>query len=184
MMRVNLTVGQVLKMKKSWIMIVNFGIYQFIINACMASMVAWFTICRHQRRHGSPLALWAVCSPAWAAWKAPASWFCSSATKRLSLGAIIGIPRRSFIFGVIDDKLGTLLPPGSGHHRVPARHRPDGSEELLLPPVPNVPMLVLWGFGVACMTGGVPTMHPASISLSPSAAASIRLLTVSSWLSS
>ena len=25
-------------------------------------------------------------------------------------------------------------------------------------------MLVLWGFGVACMTGGVPTMHPASIS--------------------
>ena len=28
----------------------------------------------------------------------------------------------------------------------------------------NVPMLVLWGFGVACMTGGVPTMHPASIS--------------------
>ena len=28
----------------------------------------------------------------------------------------------------------------------------------------NVPMLVLWGFGVACMTGGVPTMHPASVS--------------------
>lgn len=25
-------------------------------------------------------------------------------------------------------------------------------------------MLVLWGFGVACMTGGVPTMHPASMS--------------------
>ena len=24
-------------------------------------------------------------------------------------------------------------------------------------------MLILWGFGVACMTGGVPTMHPASI---------------------
>ena len=24
----------------------------------------------------------------------------------------------------------------------------------------SVPMLILWGFGVACMTGGVPTMHP------------------------
>ena len=27
-----------------------------------------------------------------------------------------------------------------------------------------MPLLILWGFGVACMTGGVPTMHPASIS--------------------
>ena len=30
--------------------------------------------------------------------------------------------------------------------------------------IPNVPMLILWGFGVACMTGGVPTMHPCIIS--------------------
>ena len=28
----------------------------------------------------------------------------------------------------------------------------------------NVPMLILWGFGVGCMTGGTPALHPASIS--------------------
>ena len=72
----------------------------------------------------------------------------------------------SFLFGVIDDKCGT-----------PVASLVLGITEFL--PIIglmsqwhfvattgacNVPLLILWGFGVACMTGGVPTMHPASIS--------------------
>ena len=164
---VNLTVGQVLKMKKSWIMIVNFGIYQFIINACMASMVAWFT-------HLVVTNVDTVAAGAMGGMFAGMGGmegagvmvlFVGQATKWLSLGAIIGIPM-SFIFGVIDDKLGTPVAslvlgiteflPVIGLMAQKSAVAATGSC--------NVPMLVLWGFGVACMTGGVPTMHPASIS--------------------
>lgn len=164
---VNLTVGQVLKMKKSWIMIVNFGIYQFIINACMASMVAWFT-------HLVVTNVDTVAAGAMGGMFAGMGGmegagvmvlFVGQATKWLSLGAIIGIPM-SFVFGVIDDKLGTPVAslvlgiteflPVIGLMAQKSAVAATGSC--------NVPMLVLWGFGVACMTGGVPTMHPASIS--------------------
>ena len=164
---INLTVGQVLKMKKSWIMIVNFGIYQFIINACMASMVAWFT-------HLVVTNVDTVAAGAMGGMFAGMGGmegagvmvlFVGQATKWLSLGAIIGIPM-SFIFGVIDDKLGTPVAslvlgiteflPVIGLMAQKSAVAATGSC--------NVPMLVLWGFGVACMTGGVPTMHPASIS--------------------
>ena len=164
---INLTVGQVLKMKKSWIMIVNFGIYQFIINACMASMVAWFT-------HLVATNVDTVAAGAMGGMFAGMGGmegagvmvlFVGQATKWLSLGAIIGIPM-SFIFGVIDDKLGTPVAslvlgiteflPVIGLMAQKSAVAATGSC--------NVPMLVLWGFGVACMTGGVPTMHPASIS--------------------
>lgn len=164
---INLTVGQVLKMKKSWIMIVNYGIYQFIINACMASMVAWFT-------HLVVTNVDAVATGAMGGQFAGMGGmegagvmvlFVGQATKWLSLGAIIGIPM-SFIFGVIDDKLGTPVAslvlgiteflPVIGLMAQKSAVAATGSC--------NVPMLVLWGFGVACMTGGVPTMHPASVS--------------------
>ena len=164
---INLSVGQVLKMKKSWIMIVNFGIYQFIINACMASMVAWFT-------HLVVTNVDTVAAGAMGGQFAGMGGmegagvmvlFVGQATKWLSLGAIIGIPM-SFIFGVIDDKLGTPVAslvlgiteflPVIGLMAQKSAVAATGSC--------NVPMLVLWGFGVACMTGGVPTMHPASIS--------------------
>ena len=165
--QINLSVGQVLKMKKSWIMIVNFGIYQFIINACMASMVAWFT-------HLVVTNVDTVAAGAMGGQFAGMGGmegagvmvlFVGQATKWLSLGAIIGIPM-SFIFGVIDDKLGTPVAslvlgiteflPVIGLMAQKSAVAATGSC--------NVPMLVLWGFGVACMTGGVPTMHPASIS--------------------
>lgn len=35
---INLTVGQVLKQKKAWLLIVSFGAFTFVINACMGSM--------------------------------------------------------------------------------------------------------------------------------------------------
>ena len=91
--------------------------------------------------------------------------FVGQATKWLSIGALAGIVM-SFVFGVIDDKLGT-----------PVASLCLGITEIL----PIVGLMVqknavattgacstiwlfIWGFGVACMTGGVPTMHPASIS--------------------
>ena len=167
---VHLTVGQVLKQSKSWVLICNFGAYQWVINACMASMVSWFT---------------------WLAVQAATTWgtmetgimagqfmgmgglegagamalFVGQAARWLSVGAILGIPL-SFLFGVIDDKLGTPIAsillgvscciPPIGLMVQKAAVEATGSC--------NVPMLVVWGIGVACMTGGVPTMHPASMS--------------------
>ena len=62
----------------------------------------------------------------------------------------------SYVFGLIDDKVGTVkaaivlglceLMPILGLMLQPE----GGSKGLML----------LWGFGVACMTGGVPTLHP------------------------
>lgn len=164
---INLSIGQVLSMKKSWIMIINFGIYQFIINACMASMVAWFT---HLAVTNIDVVSTGVLADAFTQMgglegAGAMVLFVGQATKWLSVGAILGIPM-SFLFGVIDDKLGTPIAslvlgiteflPVIGLMAQKSAVATTGSC--------NVPMLVLWGFGVACMTGGVPTMHPASIS--------------------
>ena len=164
---INLSIGQVLSMKKSWIMIINFGIYQFVINACMASMVAWFT---HLAVTNIDVVSTGVLADAFTQMgglegAGAMVLFVGQATKWLSVGAILGIPM-SFLFGVIDDKLGTPIAslvlgiteflPVIGLMAQKSAVAATGSC--------NVPMLVLWGFGVACMTGGVPTMHPASIS--------------------
>ena len=127
---VKLTVGEVLKQKKAWLLIISFGAFQFIINACMGSMAV-----RYMSLGGIEVWLTAV--------------------KWLSMGAILGIPM-SYVFGFLDDKFGSvkasivlgltelipvlclMLQPEGGH----------------------VGLMIGWGFGVACMTGGVPTMHP------------------------
>ena len=167
---VNLTIGQVLKMKKSWIMIVNYGVYQFIINCCMASMVAWFT--HLAMTYGAEIAAGPLGSvtmgpggPLMTEALGPMVLFVGQAVKWLSVGAILGIPM-SFIFGVIDDKLGT---PVASICLGVTEFLPIIGLMMQKSAVANtgacsVPWLVVWGFGVACMTGGVPTMHPASIS--------------------
>ena len=83
----------------------------------------------------------------------PTLWL--QAVTYLSIGALLGIPM-SYVFGLIDDKVGTVkaaivlglceLMPILGLMLQPE----GGSKGLML----------LWGFGVACMTGGVPTLHP------------------------
>ena len=162
-----LSIGDVLKQKKSWIMIVNYGVYQFIINACMASMVVWFTrlvILNADAVAAGPLGA-AFTGMGGLEGGGAMVLFVNQATRWLSVGALVGI-LTSFLFGVIDDKCGT-----------PVASLILGITEFL--PIIglmcqwhfvattgacNVPLLILWGFGVSCMTGGVPTMHPASIS--------------------
>ena len=164
---VQLTVGQVLKQKKSWIMIINYGCYQLVINICMASMVAWFThlaVTYVDVVSAGPLGGMFMGMGGLEGAGAMVL-FVGQCTKWLSIGAIAGIGM-SFLFGVIDDKLGT-----------PVASLVLGITEILpiiglmmqknavaTTGMCSTPWLFVWGFGVACMTGGVPTMHPASIS--------------------
>ncbi len=125
-----LTLGQVLKQGKAWLLIISFGAFQFIINACMGSMAV-----RYISLGG------------------PDVWM--GALKYLALGAALGIPM-SYVFGLLDDKIGSvkasiilglteLIPV------IALMLQPEGG---------SAGLMLLWGFGVACMTGGVPTMHP------------------------
>lgn len=127
---VKLTVLEVLKQKKAWQLIISYGAFQFIINACMGSMAVRYIFL------GGP-----------EVWMQAVVW--------LSVGAILGIPM-SYVFGLLDDKVGSvkasiilglceLIPV------IALMLQPQGG---------SVPLMVVWGFGVACMTGGVPTMHP------------------------
>ena len=132
---VKLTLKDILATKKGWQLIISFGALTFIINACMASMaVRYMTL--GAGPNGEPIV-----------------WF--AALKWLAVGAILGIPM-SYIFGILDDKIGTVkasivlalteLLPVLG-----LMLQPQGGNEALM---------IMWGFGVACMTGGVPTLHP------------------------
>ncbi len=130
-----MTVKEILSEKRAWLLIVSFGAFQFIINCCMSSMAVRFITLS-----GGTL------------WPVPA------ATNWLAFGAIGGI-FMSYVFGWIDDKFGTVkasLLLGITE-LIPVLML------MLMPPQGNALMGYVWGFGVACMTGGVPTMHPASI---------------------
>lgn len=129
---VKLTIKDILSTKKGWQVIISFGALTFIINACMGSMAM-----RYITLGGGERTIWL------------------QAVKYLSIGAILGIPM-SYVFGLIDDKVGTVkaaivlglceLLPILG-----LMLQPEGGSKVLM---------LVWGFGVACMTGGVPTLHP------------------------
>lgn len=129
---VKLTIKDILSTKKGWQVIISFGALTFIINACMGSMAM-----RYITLGGGEPTIWL------------------QALKYLSIGAILGIPM-SYVFGLIDDKVGTVkaaivlglceLLPILG-----LMLQPEGGSKVLM---------LVWGFGVACMTGGVPTLHP------------------------
>ena len=143
---IHLTVKQVLSEKRAWLLIVSYGAFQFIINCCMSSMAVRYMSLDPEYQAAVAAGIGAP----------PTVWL--AATKWLSVGAILGI-FMSYVFGWIDDKFGTVKASIAL-----------GVSELIpvcmlmfMPEGGNVPMEILWGFGVACMTGGVPTMHPASI---------------------
>ena len=132
---VKLTIKDILSTKKGWQVILSFGALTFIINACMGSMAVRY-ISLGAGPNGEPIV-----------------WF--EALTYLAIGAILGIPM-SYIFGILDDKIGTVkasivlaiteLLPVLG-----LMLQPEGG---------NKALMIMWGFGVACMTGGVPTLHP------------------------
>ncbi|MCD8150376.1 MAG: MFS transporter [Clostridiales bacterium] len=130
---VQLTVKEVLKMKKSWMLITSFGAFQFIISACMGSMAVYFM---------------------WLSGTMDASVYWVPATKFLAMGAALGIPM-SYVFGFLDDKFGSVV---ASIVLGLCEFMPVLA--LMFQTGDNRALLLLWGFGVACMTGGVPTLHP------------------------
>ena len=139
---VTLTVKQLLSEKRAWLLIVSYGAFQFIINCCMSSMAQRFMSLDPAYMSGASAA--------------PTVWL--AATKWLSVGAILGIVM-SYVFGWIDDKFGTI----KASLLLGVTEFLPVLMLMFMPENGNIPMEIVWGFGVACMTGGVPTMHPASM---------------------
>lgn len=130
-----ITVKQLLSEARAWQLIVSYGILQFVIVAMMSYMAVRYISLG-------------------TADDIP-NLFVSKALKWLSIGAAAGIPM-SYVIGWIDDKLGSIkaslvLNVLFMFAVVPLAIMPVGGSESLM---------AIWAFGVACMTGGVPTMHP------------------------
>ena len=131
----DVTLSMILKDSRAWKLIISYGILQFVIVAMMSYMaVRYITL-------GTP--------------EDVPNLFVSKALLWLSVGAALGIPM-SYVLGWIDDKLGSVkaslvLIVLYFFAVVPLALMPVGG---------SVPLMVVWAFGVACMTGGMPTMHP------------------------
>lgn len=132
---VEINVRQLLSEKRAWQLIISYGILQFVIVGMMAYMaVRYITL-------STPEDI--------------PNLFVSKALVWLSVGAASGIPM-SYVIGWIDDKLGSIkaslvLNVLFLFAVVPLAIMPVGG---------SVPLMIVWAFGVACMTGGLPTMHP------------------------
>lgn len=130
-----ITLKQLLSEARAWQLIISYGIMQFVIVAMMAYMAVRYI---------------SLSSP-----ENVPNLFVSDALKWLALGAGVGIPM-SYILGWVDDKLGSikaslLLNVLFFFAVIPLAVMPVGGDTLLM---------AIWAFGVACMVGGVPTMHP------------------------
>ena len=130
-----ISIGQLLRDRRAWQLIISYGILQFVIVAMMAYMAVRFISL------GTP--------------EDVPNLFVSKALGWLSIGAAAGIPM-SFVLGWIDDRAGSInaslvLNALFFCAVVPLALMPEGGHGGLM---------ALWAFGVACMTGGVPTMHP------------------------
>ncbi len=131
----HITLKQLLSEIRAWQLIISYGILQFVIVAMMSYMAVRF------------ISLGTA--------EDVPNLFVSKALGWLSLGAAAGIPM-SYIIGWIDDKLGSVkaslvLNTLFVFAVVPLAIMPVGGDPVLM---------MTWAFGVACMTGGVPTMHP------------------------
>lgn len=129
------TLKEVLSDVRAWKLIVSYGILQFVIVAMMAYMaIRYITL-------STPEDI--------------PNLFVSKALIWLSIGALAGIPM-SYVLGWIDDKVGSIkaslvLNVLYLFAVIPLAIMPVGG---------SVPLMAVWAFGVACMTGGMPTMHP------------------------
>ena len=129
------TLKEILTDKRAWQLIISYGIMQFVISAMMCYMaVRYITL---SGPNDIP------------------NLFVSKGLIYLSIGAIAGIPM-SYVLGWIDDKLGSIKASLVLNMLfflavIPLAIMPVGG---------NTVLMLVWAFGVACMTGGVPTMHP------------------------
>lgn len=135
----DVSLKEILTSKVAWQLIISYGLMQFVISAMMAYMVARYMMLSPDPEN--PMALW------------------GQAVGYLSIGAAMGIPM-SYVLGWIDDKLGTIKASLVLNLMffiavIPLAIMPVGGSTALM---------LVWAFGVACMTGGVPTMHPCSVS--------------------
>jgi len=135
----DISLKEILTSKAAWQLIISYGIMQFVINAMMGYMVARYMML--SANADNPMELWL------------------QAVVYLSVGAALGIPM-SYVLGWIDDKLGTIKASLVLNLLffvavIPLAIMPVGGNKVLMG---------VWAFGVACMTGGVPTMHPCSVS--------------------
>ncbi len=130
-----ITIKQLLSESRAWKLIISYGILQFVIVCMMAYMAVRYISL------GTPQDV--------------PNMFVTKALKWLSIGAAAGIPM-SYVLGWIDDKVGSikasLVLNGLFFIAViPLALMPVGGDTTLM---------AVWAFGVACMTGGLPTMHP------------------------
>lgn len=130
-----ITVKKLLSESRAWQLIISYGILQFVIMCMMSFMAVRYNSLTPEGHQGPPLFVQAL--------------------PYLSAGAIAGIPM-SFVLGWIDDKLGSIKASLVLNLLffiavIPLAIMPVGGNKVLM---------IVWAFGVACMTGGVPTMHP------------------------
>ena len=127
----NMTFKEVISNINSWKLIISYGLLQFIIVAMMAFMIVRYTFIFGEDGLG-PVFLW------------------------LSIGAACGIPM-SYVLGLIDDKIGSMKASVILNLLYFVAVIP----LTIMNPDSPVILIAIWAFGVACMTGGMPTMHPA-----------------------
>ncbi|WP_162991041.1 MFS transporter [Biomaibacter acetigenes] len=130
-----ITLKQILTDARAWQLIISYGILQFVIMAMMSYMAVRYI---------------SLSTP-----QDVPNLFVSKAMFWLSIGAASGIPM-SYVLGWIDDKLGSIkaslvLNILFLFAVIPLAIMPVGG---------NTTLMAIWAFGVACMTGGLPTMHP------------------------
>jgi MFS family permease len=130
-----ISLKQILTDVRAWQLIVSYGILQFVIVAMMAYMAVRYI---------------SLSTP-----QDVPNLFVSKALFWLAIGAASGIPM-SYVLGWIDDKIGSIKASFVLNLLffiavIPLAIMPVGGNTLLM---------FLWAIGVACMTGGLPTMHP------------------------
>lgn len=130
-----ITLKQILTDKRAWQLIISYGILQFVIVAMMSYMAVRYI---------------SLSTP-----QDIPNLFVSKALLWLSIGAAAGIPM-SYVLGFIDDRLGSIKASLVLNLLffiavIPLAIMPVGG---------NTALMAIWAFGVACMTGGLPTMHP------------------------
>lgn len=126
-----ISLKELLSGKQAWQLIISYGLLQFIIVAMMAFMIVRYTFVFGENGLG-PVYTW------------------------LAIGAALGIPM-SYLLGWVDDKVGSI----KASLLLCFLYLFAVIPLTIVKPDSSVALICTWAFGVACMTGGMPTMHPA-----------------------